>query len=237
MKTKMIVFPMKKMGMYVLIGMLNLFSFAYAQEGIFILNEDKKVTFIIKNGYYTIDIDNSFDDVLTYDRLSFGKYERNGDTIQLKDILLNYTMEMVVINSRELVLTKGFHLWIGKTFEYDYNSPQWDWTKTIDNYETHAKNLCVHWRADTTFVCDTGWYVWKDFSRHGTDFQLKKDYRFEFTIGDMIFLSGRWNQVGNLLVFMDDIIVEPFYAIVDEDGIVPFLPNILGLWKYQHYYE
>ncbi len=238
---KTIILQICRKGLKIVFALLCLYLFkandAYAQEGEYVLTEDKKVTIIIKNGYYALDIDNSFHDVLTYDRVSFGKYEWNGDTIRLKDVLLNFTMEMRVLDSRDLVLTKGFHLWIGKTFKYDHDLQRWDWTKTIEDYETHTKNIWVHWRADSTFACDIGWYVWKDFSRHGTDFQLKEDGRFEFTIGDMVFLSGCWNQVGNLLVFKDDIIAEPFYAVVEEDGIVPFLPNILGLWEYHHYDE
>lgn len=208
----------------------------YGQEGKYVLNEDQKVTITIKNNYYALDIDNSYDDVLVYDRVSMGKYERHGDIIQLKDILLNFTMEMRVVNSRDLMLTKGFHLWMGKTFKYDHEIPQWDWTRSIENYETHTKNICIHWRSDTIFVCDTGWYVRKN-CRHGTDFHLNEEGRFEFTIGDMIFLSGYWNQMGNLLVFKDDIIANPFYAVIVEDGIIPFMPNILGLWTYNLYDE
>lgn len=191
---------------------------------------------ILYDGYYALDLDSSFDDVVSFDRLSLGKYVIDGDTITLKDALLNYLMELKIIDEQKILCVKSFHTLNEKAFVFDHEVRQFDWDRIILDYESHTKDICVHWHSDTTFVCDTGWYVWKDFSRHGTDFQLKEDGHFEFTIGDMVFLSGCWNQVGNLLVFKDDIIAEPFYAVIEEDGIVPFLPNILGLWKY-HYYD
>lgn len=211
---------------------------ACGQKGVYVLEEDDKISITLSDGYYAIDVDVSFDDVISYERLSFGQYESIGKTIQLKDVLLNYYMEIVLADPHTLLFVKGFHSLIGKPFKFERmtNITKEYWSKVDDDFDGYMKDNCIHWESGTTFTCDTGWYVLMN-CRHNTDIHLIGNKRFNLTINDSVYLSGTWIQEGNMLVFIDDIITEHFYAVIVEDGIIPFMPNILGLWTYNLYDE
>ena len=202
------------------------------QSGAYTLDGDKEISLLLFDGYYCIDIDDSFDDVISWSRISFGTYECGEEKILLHDVLLNFVMEMDVDKDKRLVMKKGFHFLNGKTFVFDHKLEHWSWERTINDYKENISDFCIHQYPDTIYNCDSGWYAFMSFQAQD-GLHIIENKHFEYTISDNVLLSGEIQRVGNILILKDDIIEEPFLILIEKDGMVPFLPHNLGLWKYQ----
>lgn len=143
--------------------------------------------------------------------LSFGSWMSQGNEMIMKDSLNGYSMNAVRDNNCGLRFDRGLFCTLEKTFylqEYwnDFKIENQLPDKTLMNFEhsispKEAIKLKTGCYESTFKICDlmeNGRYVY--YNKHPKDTLSK----------------GRWTHQGNMLVFWDDGLSEPFYASVED---------------------
>ena len=60
---------------------------------------------------------------------------------------------------------------------------------------------------------------------------LTEEGTFSYYVMGNRYLEGNVSRIGNLLELRDNCIKEPFYVLIEKDGLVPYLPGLFGKEK------
>lgn len=163
--------------------------------------------------------------------ISFGSYRKNGCELLLNDSINGYDLCLELSpDTTSLVVKKGFvfcqdkpFLLIGKTWHSPIDGliiPE----NAVDSIISFSRNQNqINPLPDGLYqLTRKGNYTYK---------LLLQNSIFTYAIDDVIYFQGHFSREGNLLIMEDINISEPAVALIEEDGIVPFVPGLFGSGK------
>lgn len=209
----------------------------YCHDGF--LNDQRCGLYLeIKDGKYRLDLYYELSmDLSTGTTLSIGKCCDDGKNMVLTDELFGYIMVFERIDSRILLMRKGFMTMRDTSFEYlreptsapfVYSSDTRDFIR--DPYRVKQENCKAKRERKVGFQAG-------DYSLGNEKNYLLKiedNGRFTYFYHGVQISKGKWKRCGNLLALIDDGLNKPFFAIIKEKGIVSsYLPGafIDSVWE------
>lgn len=166
-----------------------------------------------ENGEYNLILSNAsygwFDEVYSSTQISYGTYLYSDTVLLLHDAPCGFLMEMAVTSNKQLTATKGLSIIQGKTFKIknDRGFPI-----------THFSTSKISEEAVRTQTLAAGRYM----NREDGSFELviQDNHRYEYFINGFLISNGSWDQEKNVLLFQDDEMDSPFYATINQIGII-----------------
>lgn len=166
-----------------------------------------------ENGEYNLILSNAsygwFDEVYSSTQISYGTYLYSDTVLLLHDAPCGFLMEMAVTSNKQLTATKGLSIIQGKTFK----------SKNDRGFPiTHFSTSKISEEAVPTQTLAAGRYM----NREDGSFELviQDDHRYEYFINGFLISNGSWDQEKNVLLFQDDEMDSPFYATINQIGII-----------------
>lgn len=207
-------------------------------NAVFNSNTDAKETLVVYfyDNEYSIEqmlIDyGNFDAIIFVHTISYGQYSKDGFLLHLKDSLNGYEMDFELsADTSKITMTKGYCLWEDSSFylveqtwhypDFAYHGDAEEITHPFDTYLSQDMLQPLHY----------GNYRFFYNGNYPHDLMLSEDGTFEFYVWDSQFSKGNWYRKGNVLLLYDTCIEQPFYILIDQDGIVPYLPGLFGKVK------
>lgn len=172
-----------------------------------------------------------FGDVIPVSTISYGSYYKEDFKLYLSDSLLGYRMTFeLCADTSKITMLQGYCPWSNKEFEFEdktWHRPEYAYFFDFEEITYPNKD----YQKQQPLVSDlSGIY---HFNNHGFtyDLTITDDLRFVYKAMGIVYLQGKVERDGNLLLFKDDCIQEPFYVLVDKDGLVAYLPGLFGKAK------
>lgn len=178
---------------------------------------------------YSIEQIQYFDDVIPVLTLSYGKYTKEGNMLYLNDSLNGYQMTVELsADTSKLIMIQGYCSWIGKEFGFQdktWHRPEFAYFFDFDDFYCPFEDYRNQKNINPYLL---GNY---QFRRHGNfphELVLTEDSRYLYKVMDVLLLYGEVTRDGNLLILEDDCIDEPFFVLIEKNGLVPYLPGLFG---------
>lgn len=159
---------------------------------------------------------------------SYGGFTKKGNMLYLTDSVCGFEMQFELSeDTTHITQRRGFSSLNGK--DLAFKGKAWETAPVCFDREIEEDRQMFITYASQTQLCpyQFGCYCYRD----GIELHLYDDGRFTYKIAETIFLEGKASREGNLLVFKDNIIEEPFHALIEGDGIVSILPGLYGQQK------
>lgn len=205
------------------------------QNGYYTMQGNKMVRLHLYDGIYTLDFDLSGGDVEYYERISIGSYVNDSGYMILHDSILGFCMKMQCLSDTKLKFCNAFCGLLGSSFVWSNESGYRSFPTELDVEK--IKSVCKEYQCqDKLNLFSTDLYVYSHIN-HFFDLSFFDDGTFGYLVFDIPLLEGSYERNGNVLILHDCRIKEPFYVLIEKDGIIPFLPGIFGIRQLKPYIE
>lgn len=223
------------MNKYVILFLLSVPLCACSQNGFYYMQDNKAIQLHLNDGTYTLDFDLSGGDIVYYERISYGRYTSDSGYMVLHDSILGYTMKMRLESNSKFVFCNGYNGLKGKSFRW--TKPTRLVSRVTELDVEKIKIACDEYKnQDSLNPFSYDLYVYSHIN-HFFDLSFFAEGLYYYSVYDVPILVGSFERIGNLLVLHDNEITEPFYVLIEKEGIIPFLPGIFGLRLLKPYVE
>lgn len=187
-----------------------------------------------ENEYYMSQAVGVLNDVVMIYEPSYGGFIRKGNMLYLTDSVCGFDMQFELSDdTTHITQRRGFSSLNGKDLAFEGKA--WGTAPVSFDRDIEADRQMFDAYASQSQLhsYDFGRY----FFRSDIELHLYDDGNFTYLISETVFLEGKAYRNGNLLILKDNIIEEPFHALIEEDGIVPILPGLYGRQKAKVVFE
>ena len=196
------------------------------------LDENQLVEIYFYENEFSVDQILFNDDIIFVHTISYGTYYKEGYMLHLCDSLIGYKMVFELSSdSTKITLLQGFCPLKGNSFDFvdqTWHRPEhayfFDFDEVNYPFDDYRKQKKPN-------PCPAGRYQFRIRGNFPHELVLTDDNRFSYKIMDVLLLHGVATREGNLLILKDDCIEEPFFVLIEKDGLVPNLPGLFGMWK------
>ena len=206
------------------------------QNGFYTLQDIPETILHLHDGVYVLFFDFGEGDIENCNRISLGSYVTDSGFITLHDSLLGYDTRMRIVSRMELMsLRKGYYGLRYKSFYWSKPSKYINLVANV-NVEKMQTTCADFGNQDTLNPFSHNLYVCSNNS-HLFDLFFSDKGLFQYKFHGMVLLEGSFKRIGNVLLLQDNEIVNPFYVLIEKDGLIPFLPGIFGLKRLKPFVE
>lgn len=212
---------------FIILSTMTLLPFAvFGQNGYYRLYDNDSIELHIHDGTYSMSVVCVGGDIISVDRLSHGNCHVENEQLVLKDSVLGYEMKLE-FRGKNLFVVSSYCSMKDKCFLWEAPSRGKGNNKIYVDVEVMERECDLHKCADTAFCFRPTHYVFANLNRF-FDLVFTEDSAFSYTLYGIPILEGSFFREGNLLVLKDDGMETPFYVLIEQDGIIPFLPGLFG---------
>lgn len=207
----------------------------FCQNGYYTINDNEMVQLHLHDGTYSLDFDLSGGDVVYLERISTGSYVSDSGYLVLHDSILGYRMKMQIVSEKNLKFCNVYCGLHGSSLTWLSESEFGSYITELD--VERIKEVCKEYQCqDKTNTFSASLYVYSNIN-HFFDLSFSENGTFRYLVYDIPLLEGSYERIGNVLVLHDREIEEPFYVLIEKEGIIPFLPGIFGMRQLKPYIE
>lgn len=197
------------------------------------LDEDHRVVIIWFFGNeYSIEQVQYMGDIIPVHTVSYGTYCKEGNRLHLRDSVADYTLVYELSpDTTEIVQRQGYCPFKGKTFrlaDKTWHRPEhayfFDFDEVNYPFDDYRKQKKPN-------PCPAGRYQFRIRGNFPHELVLTEEGTFSYYVMGNRYLEGNVSRIGNLLELRDNCIKEPFYVLIEKDGLVPYLPGLFGKEK------
>lgn len=195
-------------------------------------NEDHRVVIWFFENEYSVEQVQYMGDAIPVHTVSYGAYCKEGNMLHLRDSVAGCTLAFELSpDTTEIRQIQGFCPFKGKTFKLadkTWHRPEhacfFDFDEVNYPFDDYRKQKKPN-------PCPAGRYQFRIRGNFPHELDLTDDGRFLYKVMDVLLLHGEATREGNLFILKDDCIEEPFFVLIEKDGLVPYLPGLFGKEK------